>query len=251
MASELPQGSVLLNSAVTEISQSSSGSCVVTTGDGRLLYCRKVIVSVPTAILNDIKFSPPLPEGKQHLSTSTKLGYYSKTIYVFDTPWWQEAGLSGAFDCEAGSGPSSFSRDTSIPDDDQWSISCFIVGEPGRQWSRLSAESRAQVMWKQFIDIFGSVVDHIPTPVNTIEQEWSKEAFIWGAPSPVMGPGVLTSVGSLLRHSVGNVHFVGTEYSYIWKGYMEGAIRSGQAGAEEVLTALQAEGSGKGSLSRI
>jgi len=34
------------------------------------------------------------------------------------------------------------------------------------------------------------------------------------------------------------VHFVGTETAYEWKGYMDGAVRSGERGATEVVDAL-------------
>ncbi|KAK7621139.1 twin-arginine translocation pathway signal [Phyllosticta citricarpa] len=57
----------------------------------------------------------------------------------------------------------------------------------------------------------------------------------------IMGPGLLISVGQALREPVGNVQFVGTETSDMWRGYMEGAVRSGIGGAEEVIEALQGQ----------
>ena len=53
-----------------------------------------------------------------------------------------------------------------------------------------------------------------------------------------MGPGGLTNFENVLRAQSGPVHFVGTETAYEWKGYMEGAVRSGERGAQEVLLAL-------------
>jgi len=50
---------------------------------------------------------------------------------------------------------------------------------------------------------------------------------------------------------VGNVHFVGVETAGEFKGFMEGAVRSGERGAAEVVDALRGrEGtaaSGRGS----
>jgi monoamine oxidase len=89
-----------------------------------------VIVSVPTTLYHKIAFNPPLPERKAALGDSTAAGYYTKVIYVFKEPWWQKAGLSGVLDSEKG--PIIFTRDTSIPADDQWSITCFLVGDRGR-----------------------------------------------------------------------------------------------------------------------
>jgi monoamine oxidase len=42
----------------------------------------------------------------------------------------------------------------------------------------------------------------------------------------------------VLREKVGNVHFAGTETSDVWKGYMEGAVRSGDRAGVEVLAEL-------------
>ena len=159
-------------------------------------------------------------------------------ILVFDNPWWRDAGLSGVLNSEVG--PISLTWDTSIPGE-QWSISCFIVGEPGRKWSKLSKSARTAAIWDQFSAAFKTVADTIPEPVNTIEMEWSEEKYFWGAPSPVMGPEVLTKYGSELQTPFKNVHFIGTETSIIWKGYMEGAVRSGTRGADEVITALSSK----------
>lgn len=54
----------------------------------------------------------------------------------------------------------------------------------------------------------------------------------------------MTEAGSALREKHGGVHFVGTETSFEWKGYMDGAIRSGERGAAEVVQALKEEGRG-------
>ncbi len=53
-----------------------------------------------------------------------------------------------------------------------------------------------------------------------------------------MGPGQLTRFEHVLRAPSGPIHFVGTETAFEWKGYMEGAVRSGERGAQEVLLAL-------------
>jgi monoamine oxidase len=37
---------------------------------------------------------------------------------------------------------------------------------------------------------------------------------------------------------VGRIHWAGSETSIYWNGYMDGAVRSGQRAAKEVLAAL-------------
>lgn len=53
-----------------------------------------------------------------------------------------------------------------------------------------------------------------------------------------MPPGGLTTYEHVLRAPTGRIHFVGTETAFEWKGYMEGAVRSGERGAQEVLLAM-------------
>jgi monoamine oxidase len=50
-------------------------------------------------------------------------------------------------------------------------------------------------------------------------------------------PGVLTGFGKALRAPCGRIHWAGTETATVWSGSMEGAIRSGERAAEEVLKA--------------
>jgi monoamine oxidase len=51
-------------------------------------------------------------------------------------------------------------------------------------------------------------------------------------------PGALTAYGSAPRAPVGRIHGAGTETATYWNGYMDGAIRSGERAAQEVLAEL-------------
>jgi monoamine oxidase len=54
-----------------------------------------------------------------------------------------------------------------------------------------------------------------------------------------MGPGVMTTVGGVIRQPHGRIHWAGTETSAKWMGYADGAIRSGERAAQEVLANYQ------------
>jgi monoamine oxidase len=47
--------------------------------------------------------------------------------------------------------------------------------------------------------------------------------------------GILTQYGSLLRQPFGRVHWAGTETATISYGAMDGAVRSGERAAAEIL----------------
>jgi monoamine oxidase len=130
-------------------------------------------------------------------------------------------------------------RDTSIPVDSQYSLTLFIGGAPGLAWSKLPQHERRAQALTQVANIFG--VEHeadVYKPIEIFEQEWSKEQWSKGAPCPATTPGLLAAAGNALTEPVGNIHFVGTETSAVWSGYMEGAVRSGVRGAKEVVEKL-------------
>jgi monoamine oxidase len=71
-----------------------------------------------------------------------------------------------------------------------------------------------------------------------IELDWAREPWSGGGPTSNMPPGAWTGFGPALRQPVGRVHWAGTETAEEWSGYMDGAVRSGERAALEVLAAL-------------
>ena len=66
-----------------------------------------------------------------------------------------------------------------------------------------------------------------------MEREWEDGV------TPVLPPEVLDGeAGRTLGKPFGHVHFVGSETADKWRGYMEGALRSGIRGAREVIASL-------------
>ena len=77
------------------------------------------------------------------------------------------------------------------------------------------------------------------TPVSYLEKDWSDDPWTKGCPTAHTAPGVLRRYGPALRRATGRVHWAGSETSTFWQGYMDGAVRSGERAADEVLTALR------------
>jgi monoamine oxidase len=62
-------------------------------------------------------------------------------------------------------------------------------------------------------------------------------AWTRGCPG-YLAPGVLASFGPAIAEPLGNVHWAGAEQSVSYNTYAEGAVRSGEAVADRVLTEL-------------
>ena len=68
-----------------------------------------------------------------------------------------------------------------------------------------------------------------------MEQAWTEEEWTRGCFMAHYAPGVLTQRGHVLREPVGRIHWAGTETSPVMNGFIDGAVRSGERAAEEML----------------
>ena len=75
-------------------------------------------------------------------------------------------------------------------------------------------------------------------PTAVYEKDWAGDTWARGCPVGVMAPGTLYDFGPTLRAPLGKIHWAGTETSDYWAGYMDGAVRSGERAAAEVVAAL-------------
>ncbi|KAH6721126.1 hypothetical protein BKA61DRAFT_699537 [Leptodontidium sp. MPI-SDFR-AT-0119] len=243
LSQTLVPGSLRLASPVKKIQQLSSSAVRLEVGLDKVVYAEKVIVTVPTPVYSKIQWEPSLPPSKQLLAESTKAGAYSKFVLVYQEPWWRqgEYPFSGEISADEGMGPITFSRDTSFPEDNMWAITCFMCGADGRKWSTLTAAARKKAVLDQVHGALSSTFD-VPQPIATHEVEWVKNEWVAGAPCPITGVNVITAGGdTALREVFGAVHFAGTETSTLGTGFMDGALRSGERAAEEVVEALAKE----------
>ena len=187
-----------------------------------------------------IAISPPLPKGFQSIANASRLGDYTKVVVCYDSPWWREMGFNGIFNSFVG--PVSSGRDTCIEETKTYCITCFVNGENSRWWSRLSPEDRKSTILKQLASIFNVGAEHVVyRPLEVHEQIWKNEQYSHGALTPIPALGHFTRHAEVYGKPFLNMHFVGTEYSQEWKGYMEGALCSAEHGAAEVITQLKQE----------
>ena len=235
LAQALPPGLVLLNSAAKEVKQEDAG-CAVTTVNGAKIKCRKVVLAIPTNTYSKIIFDPALPEDKQTIVSRTKPGIYVKALLTYSKPWWQELGLIGQV--SSLTGPISFSWEASDAQKRHYSLALFIAGDAVKKWQTLPGSQREQALLDHLVQLVGS--EHRDVVLATLEvniKDWTTEEYIGGAPTSAMGPGDYARYSKALRAPFGQLHFGGGELAFEWKGYLEGAVRSGSRAAKEVLGA--------------
>lgn len=237
LAADLPAGTVRLNQPIRQVIQGPSHVRVVG-ADGVECLVRKVIVTVPSPALRGIDFVPKLPPAKEAWAQSAGYGFYTKAIVVFKTPFWVQKGYCGL--AQSFTGPASVIRDTSSPADDKHALTCFMVGPPGQAWAALPENERTDRLLEQISHIYADRATVAANFVEILKYDWSDDEWAgYGCPCASLTPGVLEAAGpDALREQVGNLHFAGTETAGDWKGYMEGAVRSGERAAQEVISGL-------------
>ncbi|PYH47873.1 putative flavin-containing amine oxidase [Aspergillus saccharolyticus JOP 1030-1] len=240
IAADLPADTIQFNERVAAIRQrpGTGTGAVVVSRSGRAIHAQTVICAIPTPVIKSIRFDPALPPKKQLLVDSFRYGYYTKVMLVFRSAWWVARGYCGLV--QSFRGPASIYRDTSSPRDGKYVLTAFLAGESGRQWAQ---EKEVRLREQTLLTQLGQIYNEPDLParefVEALGHEWCEEELAGGGcPCPALPPGVLTLAGEALRQPVGNVHFVGTETAAEWKGYMEGAVRSGRRGAREVVQGL-------------
>lgn len=238
LAEKLP-GRVFTNKPVTKISQTESDICVYT-DDGEQFKGKSVIIATAPTVQAKIIYEPQLPPLRNQLIQRTPQGSVIKTITYYSRPYWRERGLSGiTFVEEEGPNfPVIATMDDSKEDPEHSALVGFIVGEQARLMSLLTKKERMMKVAKEYAKVFD--IPEMATPTHYEDKNWSEEQWVGGGYTAIMGPGVLTSFGSVIRTPFGRIHFAGTESATKWSGYMDGAIQAGERAANEIIESLGA-----------
>jgi monoamine oxidase len=222
---------VVLSSPVRSISQ--NGRRVRVVSDRMTVEGKRVIVAVPPTLAARIDYTPILTTSRDQLTQRVGQGTLMKAAVVYDRPFWRDAGLSGQ--ALSTSGPVSATFDDSPPDGKPGIVFGFIGGDDARAHRKLSASGRRQAVLEQYAKFFGSQALH---PTAFYETDWTDMKWSRGCPVGIHPPGSLIAYGPSLRVPFRRVHWAGTESSAYWNGYMDGAVRSGERSASEVLDRL-------------
>lgn len=232
LATKLGLQNIKLNSPVASIVKAED-AYQVTTRDQTTYLGRHVVVAMSPPLAGRISYEPDLPAARDSLTQRMPMGSIGKAIAVYDTPFWRQSGKTGQAISDAGNVRTTF--DNSPSDGHFGALMGFIEADQMRALDNATEQELIQAIQPDFVNYFGQEASNVR---QWIFQRWDLEEFSRGGPTATAGPGVYTSVGPALRAQVGALHFAGTESADYWVGYMDGAIRSGQRAAKEILAAL-------------
>jgi monoamine oxidase len=207
-----------------------TGNTVKATTPAGQFEGRQIIVTTPPLLAGRIDYEPALPSWREQLTQRTPMGSVIKCQVIYDEPFWREEGLCGQATGDVEGARIVF--DNSPPDGSPGVLLAFLEGDEARRLGRQTADLRRRAVIESLVGYFGP---RAGKPENFLELDWQQEKWSGGCYGTLFGPNVWTRYGHALREPVGPIHWAGTETSSIWAGYMEGAVRSGERVAADVL----------------
>ena len=231
MAEALGDERLVLGSPVRRIEHGAGG--VVVHADGASARGRRVIVAVAPTLASRIAYDPPLPRYRDQLTQRMPLGTVAKCMAIYSEPFWRGEGLSGGATSDRG--PVRLTFDNSPPGGSPGVLLGFLEGRHARELGRLRPEERRTAVIDCFARYFGP---RAASPDDYVERLWAEEEWTRGCYGCHMPTGAWTGYGPALHAPIGPLHWAGAEYAHVWNGYMDGAVRSGETTAREVLELL-------------
>jgi monoamine oxidase len=219
---------VRLQAPVRRLTQSEEG--VVVEAHGLVVSARWAVVAVPPALALGIAFEPALEVDRLALYRRAVAGSETKTLVTYDEPFWRADGFSGQT-AEPGSA-AEVTLDATPASGSPGVIASFTFGAVAEQMDALNADERRQAVIAALTARLGQ---RAGSPRDFIETAWWNEEWTRGCSMAHLPPGTLTRYGHLLQAPFGRVHWAGTETSTTSHGAIDGAVRSGERAAREIL----------------
>jgi monoamine oxidase len=229
MAKALGEG-IRTGCAVRGIVQDPRG-VLVHAGD-TLVRARRALITMPPTLAAHLRYDPPLPAERALLMQRLPSGSVVKIALIYDEAFWRSDGLRG--ESVGLASPIESTLDASPASGRPGVLAAFSFGPLARRFAALGSDERRRIVIDTLVERFGAKAAR---PVHYHEQDWAEEPWTRGCYLAHMPPGVLTQFGRALRAPVGRIHWAGTETATVSHGTIDGAIRSGERAAAEILSA--------------
>ena len=228
MIQKLDPENLKLDSKVTQI-QKVDDQLKVETSSGEVYAADQVILCLPPQVIaSEIQFSPPLPQPIPQLLpiVQTWMAGSIKFVMEFEEPFWKKSGYSGMVFSHVGIIAEMY--DHGNKEKTKFGFTGFLNSAA----SRFSPEERQNLVLQHLAEL---LEEKIPTPSLYQDKVWTDQ-YVLGE-NPIIPRAHQHNGHPLLLQSYfdGKLFFAGTETSTEYAGYMEGAIRSAERVASQIL----------------
>ncbi|CAF3301431.1 unnamed protein product [Rotaria socialis] len=235
--------SIQLNTFVTHINTIDSDRIAIkTSNDSSIIYCRRVIITIPLGCLKreTILFEPPLPDWKRNAINQMGMGLMNKLIVQFSTSFWDSDMCSFLHACNKQRGRFRHTICSHAPEN---ILILFVTGNFARELEALTDSEILEEIMKFLRQIFPT--QSISEPVKYKFTRWGQDTLAYGSYSNIAVHASPDTMKQLAKEtSDGHVHWAGehanaNDGTENWSfGCVHSAFQSGQRAAKTVRSQL-------------
>lgn len=239
---DIPDNSIYLQHSLTSVHQQTNGQlqmqCQGPSGSAVIFQAAHLLVALPPRMAtSSITYEPALPPSLSQTwsATSTWMAPHAKYVAIYDEAFWRANGLLGqALSTVGPLGEIHDGSDNAGKHAALWGFFAWGATQRStRSEDQLKAACRAQM-----VRLFG---EKAARPVAEYVKDWATdklittEADLAGSLDHAPPPPVTGEEGPWARRIWG----IGSEWSPLSPGYLEGAFNAAEVGVERVLQELK------------
>lgn len=215
---------IKLNLLVTEINQ-RVGMVTVKTGNETLI-ADACICTVPTRSLLKIKFNPPLPTAQADAAERLIYARICKNSVLFENRFWRDENFSMVSDVTS----HYYFHSTQNQKGTEGILTSYAIGEKADILASQSDARRMKIVTRDLAD-FNEDAPKLAKGI--LSYAWQRDKLTGGSYA-LYRPGQWFGVRPILQRPHLKVLFAG-EHLADWQGFMEGAIETGEAAAQNLI----------------
>ncbi|HEX8639473.1 MAG TPA: NAD(P)/FAD-dependent oxidoreductase [Pyrinomonadaceae bacterium] len=215
---------IRLNTFVTEINQRAGIVKVVT--DYETFSADACICTAPTQSLLKIKFNPPLPAIQSEAAEKLIYARICKNSVLYQNRFWKDENFSMVSDATS----HFYFHSTQNQSGKEGILTSYAIGEKADILASQSDERRIKIVTRDLID-FNE--DAPKFAKGIVSYAWQRDRYTDGAYA-LYRPGQWFGIRPILQRPHGKILFAG-EHLADWQGFMEGAVETGEAAAQNLI----------------
>ena len=224
LAQRVGQVNIRTGMQVAEIRQRAGRIAVKVKGE--VFNADACICTVPSRVLEEIRFDPPLPSAQLAAAEALQYSRIVKNTVLFSERFW------GAEDFSLVSDVTShyYFHSTQRQPGTEGILCSYAIGEKADVLASQNDRRRLDIITRDLMP----VNDRAPQQARAITSyAWQRDRYTRGAYA-LYRPGQWFTLRPLLQRPHGKVLFAG-EHLADWQGFMEGAVVTGEAAARALI----------------
>jgi monoamine oxidase len=210
---------------VSEVVQ-SGGKVRVVCSNGKSFTADKVVCTLPTNAISQIRWEPGLPPEKQDALDALQYCRIMKTHVLFKERFWKMENFDMITDTPA----HYFFHCTKLQKSGKGVLTSYTTGDKAYLFSRMNKEQKIRAVCDALEVPFGKVDEYVD---KVVSYYWGNDPYTMGAYAIYDTDQWFTLLPALQKHYK-HIHFAG-EHVAEWQGFMEGAVITGFEAVSEFL----------------